>query len=299
MEVKHIVPQGFCKGVIKAMMLTSDVLSSGAYPMPLYMLGSLVHNKHIMNAYKDLGIQVISSLDGITQGSVIITAHGASDACKKDILSRGLTLIDATCQDVAKTHTLIQERLSEGYQILFFGKRSHPETRGILGISSDIILIESLGDIASLSPITKQVALMVQTTMSTLDLADVLRALKTKYPTIALHHDVCDATKRRQFALLQGIKDVDLVIVVGDPMSNNTQKLRLIAKQETDVEVLLIESINDLLNYDFKNIHKVALTAGASTPPAIVEEIEEGLQHGLHPSTLTACDYLKTKKTRA
>ncbi len=280
------------------MLLTNEVLASHTTPRPLYMLGGLVHNKHIIEAYQKEGIKVITSLEGITHGSIIITAHGATDAIKQDIINRGLTLIDATCQDVAKTHFLIKSKLQEGYQILFFGKKTHPETRGILGISPQIILIESEEDIEKLPVVAGPIAFMVQTTMSTLDLTKVLTTLRDKYPTIELHHDVCDATKQRQLALLQGINDADLVLIVGDPMSNNTLKLQEVAKRKTQAPVLLVESIDDLLDYDFTLIHKVVITAGASTPPAIVLEIEEGLKNGLHPSLLQSKDFLATQKPR-
>lgn len=298
MEVVRVEPQGFCKGVIKAMKLINEVVNDEHYPRPLYMLGGLVHNQHIINAYQDLGVKVITSLDDIDHGSVIITAHGASDATKDQILAKGLGLIDATCHDVAKTHALIKAKLQTGSTILFYGKQEHPETKGVLGISPKIILIESLDDINQLSPITGPVALMVQTTMGYQEVLKLVKELKIRIPHLELHHDVCSATKSRQEALVEALPGADLVIIVGDPMSNNTKKLQEVARSNTKSPVILIESINDLLDYDLTLVKRVVVSSGASTPPAIVAEIEHGLNYGLHPSTLTNIDYLQYQKPR-
>lgn len=298
MEIKRVEPQGFCKGVIKAMKLINEVVQNPSVPRPLYMLGGLVHNQHIIGAYEQLGVIVINTLDGIDHGSVIITAHGASEAIKNEILHKGLHLIDATCQDVAKTHALIQIKLQSHTTIIFYGKREHPETKGVLGISPAIILIESLDDIKRLPFINGPVALMVQTTMGYQEVLALAKELKAKIPQLELYHDVCHATKSRQEALVDALPGTDLVIIVGDPMSNNTKKLQEVARSNTKRPVLLIESINDILDYDFTDIKHVVISSGASTPPAIVNEIEHGLKYGLHPSTLTSVDYLQYKKPR-
>ncbi len=298
MEVIKIQPQGFCKGVIQAMRLINYHLDSNIYPRPFYMLGGLVHNKHIIDAYQKQGIKIISSLEGITHGSIIITAHGSSRAIKDEIINKGLGLIDATCAEVTKTHVLIEEKLQEGYAIIFYGKKEHPETKGVLGISQEIVLIEKIEDIDKIQIINPKIAFMMQTTMSHIDLKKILFLLQEKFPHLETFHDLCSATRMRQEALIKGLDGADLVIVVGDPMSNNTKKLQEVAKAHTKSPVLLIEKIDDLLNYNFTNIKKVVVTAGASTPPAIVEEIILGLQKGLHPSKLTKDDYLRYQKTR-
>lgn len=298
MEIIKIQPQGFCKGVIQAMKLINHHLEANIYPRPFYMLGGLVHNKHIIAAYQKAGIFIISSLDNITEGSIIITAHGGMKAIKEEIKKRGLSLIDATCPEVTKTHVLIEEKLQVGYQVIFYGKKDHPETKGVLGISTQIILIENINEAIALHSLEGKVAFLMQTTMSHLDLNEILSILKAKIPTLETFHDLCSATRMRQEALINGLIGVDLVIIVGDPMSNNTKKLYEIATLNATCPVLLSEKIDDLLNYDFSKIAKVAITAGASTPPAIVEEIIEGLKNGLHPSRLSAKDYLRYQKTR-
>ena len=165
-------------------------------------------------------------------------------------------LIDATCAEVTKTHVLIEEKLQEGYAIIFYGKKEHPETKGVLGISQEIVLIEKIEDIDKIQIINPKIAFMMQTTMSHIDLKKILFLLQEKFPHLETFHDLCSATRMRQEALIKGLDGADLVIVVGDPMSNNTKKLQEVAKAHTKSPVLLIEKIDDLLNYNFTNIKK-------------------------------------------
>ncbi|HHU56109.1 MAG TPA: 4-hydroxy-3-methylbut-2-enyl diphosphate reductase [Acholeplasmataceae bacterium] len=290
MEIVKITPQGFCKGVIRAIAIINKALENPNIKRPIYMLGGLVHNKHIINAYKNKGIIIIDSIDNIHNGTIIITAHGISKKIIKEIKDRGLDIINATCFDVLKTHDLIQKKLDEGYDIILYGKSKHPETKGILGISDKINLIESINDIDNLNINNLKLAFATQTTMGYSDVLKIIEKLKLKYPHIETYEEVCTATKLRQNALIETV-DADLYIIVGDPTSNNTNKLREIC-EKMNRKTVMIENTLDLKNINFEGINKVAITAGASTPPAIVNEIIDAIKTKDFNTKLTDHDYL-------
>lgn len=295
MEIIKVSPQGFCKGVIRAIAIINKALKNPQTKRPIYMLGGLVHNKHIINAYKDKGIIIIDNIDNINSGTVIITAHGISKKIIAALEAKKLDIINATCFDVLKTHNLIQKLIKEGNEIIYYGKNNHPETKGIMGIDERIHLIESVDDIDKLNIDSKKIAFTTQTTMGYTDVLKIIAKLKEKYLHIKTYEEVCTATKVRQQALLDAPLDIDLFIVVGDPTSNNTNKLRELGETRYK-RCIMIENANDLNNIDLKNVKKVAITAGASTPPAIVNEIIEALKTKDFKTNLTNEDYLNYRK---
>lgn len=290
MDIIKVTPQGFCKGVIRAIAIINKALENPNLKKPIYMLGGLVHNKHIINAYQNKGIIIINELGDIHEGTIIITAHGISKHVLEEIKKRNLDVINATCFDVLKTHHLITKKINEGYDIIYYGKYNHPETKGILGIDPNIHLIENISDIAKLNINNPKLAFTTQTTMGYLDVLEIIQKLKNKFPHLETYEDVCNATKLRQEALLN-TNDVDLYIIVGDPTSNNTNKLKEICEKKYR-KCVMIENVNDLKNIDFKNVNRVAITAGASTPPAIVNEIIHALESNDFTSNLKDEDYL-------
>ena len=295
MEIIKVSPQGFCKGVIRAIAIINKALKNPQTKRLIYMLGGLVHNKHIINAYKDKGIIIIDNIDNINSGTVIITAHGISKKIIAALEAKKLDIINATCFDVLKTHNLIQKLIKEGNEIIYYGKNNHPETKGIMGIDERIHLIESVDDIDKLNIDSKKIAFTTQTTMGYTDVLKIIAKLKEKYLHIKTYEEVCTATKVRQQALLDAPLDIDLFIVVGDPTSNNTNKLRELGETRYK-RCIMIENANDLNNIDLKNVKKVAITAGASTPPAIVNEIIEALKTKDFKTNLTNEDYLNYRK---
>lgn len=292
MEIIKISPQGFCKGVIHAIAIINKALQNPDIKRPIYMYGGLVHNKHIINAYREKGVIIVDKIDDIYSGTVIITAHGVSDKVLKLINERHLGLINATCFDVLKTHRIIKNKLNEGYTVIFYGKASHPETKGVLGISDEIKLVEKGEDIEQLQIDNPKIAFTTQTTMSYLDVEKMIESLKRRFPNMETFEDVCLATKLRQNALLEQVREADLCIIVGDPTSNNTNKLKEVCEKHTNVPCIMIESITDLTKYDLTKYKKVAITSGASTPTAIVNEIIKGLKEQNYQTTLTNDDYL-------
>lgn len=306
MEVTKITPQGLCKGVINAINIINKVLEDPNIPQPIYMLGNLVHNDHIIKAFEEKGIIILEGksrlelLDKINHGTVIFTAHGVGDQVVQKAMDKKLHIVNATCQDVKRTHDLIKNTLQQKKTVLYYGKKNHPETEGTLLISQDIILIEDGFDINSLPDIPGEVILTNQTTMSYLDVVKLYNELLLKYPQLELIQEICNATRFRQEAVIRMAKNSDLCIVVGDKKSNNTQKLVETARKYTQVNCIKVETVEDLNVIDLDQYQSISITAGASTPKAIVDEIIETLQK--YPTIkkpfktkLKGSDYLKFK----
>ena len=263
MLVKGIVPRGYCKGVVRAI----EIAKKQAHQeTPVYILGMIVHNQYIVNALEDLGIQTIDRkgktrlelLDEIDHGKVIITAHGASQKVFDKAKAKGLEVIDASCLDVIKTHDLIQGKLNEGYEILYIGKKGHPEAEGAISIDEDKIhLITSLADLKEIDPTKKS---------------------KEILPFVEIEKETCTATKIRQEAIKNIEESVDVIFIVGDPHSNNTRKLASIAKESHHCDVYMIESIDGIEIEWLKDKNYAAISSGASTPTYLTNQIIEYLK---------------------
>lgn len=280
MKVTGIMPRGYCKGVVRAINIAKKA-TQDVNKRPLYILGMIVHNEYIVNALKDLGAITIEDahktrlelLDEIDEGTVIITAHGAGDQVSQKAKEKGLDVIDASCLDVIKTHDLIKEELKEGYEILYIGKANHPEAEGALLIDpKHIHLIEKKEDFDHLDPHQKYI-LTNQTTMSLYDVYDLCEYAKAHLPHVEVEQEICTATKIRQEAIAHMDDDIDLVIIVGDPHSNNTKKLASISHDQAHKEVKMIGSIDELDITWLMDKHHVAISSGASTPTSLTNQI--------------------------
>ena len=276
MLVKAIVPRGYCKGVVRAIQIAKE---SAILQGPVYILGMIVHNQYIVNALKDLGVETIDKkeatrlelLDEIDSGTIIITAHGAGDDVFQKAKEKGLDVIDASCLDVIKTHTLIKDKLKQNYEILYIGKNGHPEAEGAISIDpTHIHLITNKKDIDNLD-LSQSYVMTNQTTMSLYDVYDLCEYAKQVLPHIEIAKETCTATKIRQEAIKNIDDDVDIVFIVGDPHSNNTQKLASIAKEKK--EVYMIESVQDLDIHVLKGKKKAAVSSGASTPTFLTNQV--------------------------
>ena len=239
----------------------------------------IVHNQYIVNALKDLGVETIDKkgatrlelLDEIDSGTIIITAHGAGDDVFQKAKEKGLDVIDASCLDVIKTHTLIKDKLKQNYEILYIGKNGHPEAEGAISIDpTHIHLITNKKDIDNLD-LSQSYVMTNQTTMSLYDVYDLCEYAKQVLPHIEIAKETCTATKIRQEAIKNIDDDVDIVFIVGDPHSNNTQKLASIAKEKK--EVYMIESVQDLDIHVLKGKKKAAVSSGASTPTFLTNQV--------------------------
>lgn len=285
MKIKHITPMGYCYGVIDAMVIAKNVAKSPDLPRPIYILGMIVHNHHVTESFEKIGVQTIDGenrlaiLEGIDHGTVIFTAHGISDEVRARASEKGLTVVDASCPDVLITHEIIRKRLADGYNIIYIGKKGHPEPEGVLGINPEKIhLLEKVEDLDALK-LTGKIFMTNQTTMSMWDVADIMQAVKLKFPQVVEHSDICQATNERQRAVAEQAIGCDLTIVVGDPRSNNTNRLAEVSKNQAGVPAYRVADVSEIQPEWFEGVENVAVTAGASTPTAIVREVIDYLTH--------------------
>jgi len=280
MKVKKISPRGYCYGVVDAMVIARNAALDKTLPRPIYILGMIVHNKHVTDAFEEDGIITLDGenrleiLEKVESGTVIFTAHGVSPEVRELAKRKGLVSIDATCPDVTVTHNLIAEKTAEGYDIIYIGKKHHPEPEGAIGVAPHAVhLIESLDDVDSLLLDNEKLLVTNQTTMSQWDVAHIMDALKEKFPHIEVHKEICLATQVRQEAVAEQAGEADLLIVVGDPKSNNSNRLTQVSVEIANTPSYRISDVSEI-NIDWlEGIETVAVTAGASTPTLIVREV--------------------------
>ena len=278
MEIKRVVPSGYCKGVVNAINIAKKTKEQ--YPNEnIYILGMIVHNSYVSKQMEDLGVITLEDpnlskeelLDTIDKGVVIFTAHGISDKIKQKALDKGLICVDASCVDVLKNKDLIKSYLDKGYDVVYFGKKKHPEAEAILSLSNNIHLVSNISDIDNLNISNDNLFITNQTTMSYLEVEDMLKLIKDKYPTCIIQKEICNATSSRQLAITN-IKDGDVLYVVGDVKSNNTNKLKEIGSKYFK-KVFLISNYKEINKKDLVNENKIYVTAGASTPPILIDEV--------------------------
>ncbi len=285
MEVIKIAPRGYCYGVVDAMVLAKQAADDKSLPRPIYILGMIVHNQHVVEAFRREGIITLDGanrlelLEQVQEGTVIFTAHGVSPEVKRRARERGLHVIDATCPDVTKTHDLIREKVADGYDIIYIGRKGHPEPEGAMGVAPDhVFLVENLDDIEALSIDNDKIAVTNQTTMSQWDTAHLMNAVKEKYPQAEIYNEICMATQTRQQAVAEQAKGADLCIVVGDPRSNNSNRLAQVAEEIAGTKAYRIADVTEIQREWLAGVKKVAVTAGASTPTPITKEVIEFLE---------------------
>lgn len=285
MEVIKISPRGYCYGVVDAMMLAQQAAKDLDLPRPVYILGKIVHNQQVVDAFSEQGIITVdgedrmSLLDKIDSGTVIFTAHGISPQVREKARAKGLTTVDATCPDVTKTHDLIREKTAQGYEIIYVGKKGHPEPEGAVGVAPDKVhLVEKVSDIEALTLDNDRLLVTNQTTMSQWDTKHLMNEVLKKYPHVEIHNEICLATQVRQEAVAEQAGQADLTIVVGDPSSNNSNRLAQVSEEIAGTTAYRIGSLNDL-NLDWlRGIQKVAVTSGASTPTLVTKEVIDFLE---------------------
>ena len=283
MKVIPITPRGYCKGVIRAISMAKKYRDSTE---PVTILGMIVHNQYVVDALEKMNIKTVDKkgasredlVDLVDQGTVIISAHGTSQSVIDKALAKGLNVVDATCLDVIKTHDLIKEKINQGFDILYIGKTGHPESEGAVAIDpSRIHLITKIADFDDLDP-TRKYLITNQTTMSIYDIFNIFEAAKAKFPNLVLADEICDATKVRQEAIANVADEVDIIYVVGDPHSNNSQKLAQIARQKSQATVRMIETVQDIDTSDLLDKKVGAVTSGASTPTYLTRQVIEFLE---------------------
>ena len=282
MIVNKLEPQGYCKGVTRAIDMAFD--AANKYEKPIYMLGRIIHNAHVINKFKDLDIIVLEDktktklelLDTINKGTIIFSAHGVSPLVYEKAKSKGLNIVDATCPMVLLVHNKIKDYLEKGYSIIYLGTKGHPECEGVLGISDSIIPVWSMEDIIKLPNLNDKVYITNQTTLATDETKEAFDLLKKKYPKAIIDDKICLATTVRQQAVFNQPK-ADLCIVVGDKLSSNTKKLCEVSLR-TNTKTILIDSLESLDKDILNGVKTINITSGASTPDYVTDEVIEYLK---------------------
>lgn len=273
MQIIDIKPRGYCKGVIRAIQLAKKARLE--HPeTPIHILGSLVHNHYIVDALDQRNIHTVNDpqksrlqlLEEINDGIVIFSAHGVSDAVRSRALEKNLTVMDATCEDVASTHELIDRAVKQNNQVIYVGKEKHPESLAVIETFTDIWFVSKLEDIDKLDLAQDQPIMVTnQTTLSTLEIQSILNAIVQRYPHAEINNEICFATRQRQEAILKQ-HDLDALIVVGDPTSNNTAMLAKIGLDHGIKHIFKVESLHQIDINQLDDSWKLGITSGASTP---------------------------------
>mgnify|MGYP006076456467 FL=1 len=273
-------PRGFCAGVDRAIIIVEQALEK--FGAPIYVRNEVVHNKFVVDELREKGAIFIKDLDVIPKGStVIFSAHGVSKAIRAEAEARGLTAFDATCPLVTKVHIEVSKMRKNEMEIVMIGHKGHPEVEGTMGQSEKgMYLVETPEDAEKLEvKDVNKLAYVTQTTLSMDDAAQVIQALKHKFPAIQgpKSDDICYATQNRQDAVKIMAKDCDLVIIVGSPNSSNSNRLREVAENQ-GVEAYMVDNASFLKPKWLTNKKKVGVSAGASAPEVLVKEVIIALQ---------------------
>lgn len=273
-------PRGFCAGVDRAIIIVEQALEK--FGAPIYVKHEVVHNKFVVDGLRQKGAVFIEELDEVPKGStVIFSAHGVSKAVRAEAESRGLTAYDATCPLVTKVHIEVAKMRSLGMELIMIGHKGHPEVEGTMGQSdAGIFLVETPEDVYQLEVSSPdQLAYVTQTTLSMDDAAQVIAALKDRFPNIRApkSDDICYATQNRQDAVKVLAKDSDLVIIVGSPNSSNSNRLREVAENQ-GIEAYMVDNATHLDPKWIVGKKKIGVSAGASAPEVLVKEVVTALQ---------------------
>ena len=268
-------PRGFCAGVDRAITIVEKALEM--YGAPIYVQHEIVHNKHVVQRLRNEGAVFVENIDEIPEGShAIFSAHGVSPEVRKRAEKRKLQVLDATCPLVTKVHREAQRYAKEEHTIILIGHHNHVEVKGTVGEAPEhIFVVGTVEEVSDLKiPDEKKVGYITQTTLSLDDTAEIITALKERFPEIKgpAKDDICYATQNRQNAVKALSKEVDLVLVVGAQNSSNSMRLLEVAKT-TGVKARRIESAAELDPEWLEAVHNVGITAGASAPEDIVQGI--------------------------
>jgi 4-hydroxy-3-methylbut-2-enyl diphosphate reductase len=280
MEVLLAQPRGFCAGVDRAIEIVERALA--IHGSPIYVRHEIVHNTYVVDDLRRKGAVFVNEIDEVpVGGTVVFSAHGVSKIVQNDAARRGLRIFDATCPLVTKVHVEVAKMHAAGYEIVMIGHEGHPEVEGTMGqLAAGMHLVETVEDVARLQVgNADRLAYVTQTTLSLDDAAAVIDALKRRFPTIAepKKADICYATQNRQDAVKFMAPQVDIVIVVGSPNSSNSNRLREVAER-FGVPSYLVDTAEQLDPAWFQGRRRIGVTAGASAPEVLVDELLAALK---------------------
>ena len=277
MKVLLANPRGFCAGVERAIEIVERAIYK--HGPPIYVRHEVVHNKFVVENLKKKGAIFVDEIDQVPEGSIVIfSAHGVSQAVRKDAASITATVYDATCPLVTKVHKEVARRQKQNHQVILIGHTGHPEVEGTLGQSNDskkITLVESASDIKNLNFSDDiDISYTTQTTLSVDDTKQIVGLLKAKYPQIQSpkKSDICYATQNRQDSVKVIIKNSEMLLVIGSKNSSNSNRLREIA-ENNNKPVYLIDRASDIDIDWLRGITSIGVTAGASAPEVLVQEV--------------------------
>ena len=274
-EVLLAEPRGFCAGVDRAIEIVERALKK--FGAPIYVRHEIVHNTYVVNDLKAKGAIFIEDLADVPPGATLVfSAHGVSQAVRHEADQRGFSVFDATCPLVTKVHVEVAKLHKEGYDFVMIGHKGHPEVEGTMGQLDDgIFLVEDVQDVDRLQlPQTERLAVVTQTTLSVDDAAEILAAVKRRFPAVRepKMQDICYATQNRQDAVKVLAPSVDVVIVVGSPTSSNSNRLQELAER-LGTPAYMVDQPEDLKAQWLEGKRRVGLTAGASAPEILVQQV--------------------------
>ena len=274
-EVLLAEPRGFCAGVDRAIDIVEHALQK--FGAPIYVRHEIVHNTHVVQDLRERGAIFIESLDEVPAGATLVfSAHGVPKSVEQEAQVRGFRVFDATCPLVTKVHVEVAKLHREGYDFIMVGHKGHPEVEGTMGqLSSGIYLVEDEADVAALQlPQTDKIAVVTQTTLSVDDAAGILAAIRARFPKVRSpkQQDICYATQNRQDAVKLLSPQVDVVVVVGSPTSSNSNRLRDVAAK-FGTPAYMVDHAGELREEWFEGKSRIGLTAGASAPDVLVQQV--------------------------
>ncbi|OWP47557.1 4-hydroxy-3-methylbut-2-enyl diphosphate reductase [Pseudomonas nitroreducens] len=284
MQIKLANPRGFCAGVDRAIEIVNRALD--VFGPPIYVRHEVVHNKFVVENLRNRGAVFVEELDQVPDDTIVIfSAHGVSQAVRKEAEIRGLKVFDATCPLVTKVHMEVVRYSRDGHECILIGHQGHPEVEGTMGQYDDsnggaIYLVEDEADVAALEVRNPEALHFVtQTTLSMDDTSRVIDALRAKFPHIQgpRKNDICYATQNRQDAVKELADQCDLVLVVGSPNSSNSNRLRELAER-MGTPGYLIDGAEDMQKAWFDGVQRIGITAGASAPEVLVRGVIQQLR---------------------
>lgn len=273
-------PRGFCAGVDRAIEIVERALA--IYGAPIYVRHEIVHNTYVVETLRSKGAVFIEDLTQVPAGATLVfSAHGVSKAVEHEAQTRGFRVFDATCPLVSKVHVEVAKLRREGYEFIMIGHRGHPEVEGTMGqLDGGIHLVDSPEEVAHVAPgQTGKLAVVTQTTLSVDDTAVIMAAIRARFPDVRepKKQDICYATQNRQDAVKLLSTQVDVVIVVGSPTSSNSNRLREVAERR-GTPAYMVDDASELRPEWFASACTVGLTAGASAPELLVQQVIKQLR---------------------
>ncbi|MCR5143927.1 MAG: 4-hydroxy-3-methylbut-2-enyl diphosphate reductase [Lachnospiraceae bacterium] len=286
MNIKLAKSAGFCFGVKRAVDTVNEQIQNNNSQSKIYTYGPIIHNEEVVNEFKDQGVDVIeegADVSSLEPGIVIIRSHGTTKIEQDNLEKSGFQVVDATCPFVKKIHNYVRDYSSKGYYILVVGNPNHPEVEGIVGWinGNDYKVISNDTDLSFLEGIKdKNICMVSQTTYNHTKFQDLVEIISEKGYDILVLNTICNATEVRQVEASEISKNVDAMIVIGGKNSSNTQKLFEICKRECE-DTYYIQTKDDLDLSVLQSIDNVGITAGASTPKKIIEEVQKYVRNEL------------------